>query len=217
MRIFEISPGEKEEIEDAKTKIYQILTTECSQSLRAFLNTGKFLYRGYTYVQHNAFKGMSRTDRRPLSFDKERGQKIDDMYNDLGLVPRSKSIFCTSTYSDAAFYTSYTVSPGTQAPGEKGGDKNVYYIFPVNGFKFTWCKNANDLFGEWSPFDDEMIDNMQYHDIAEKYGLNNNNFTEAVNSGHEVAINGTYYAFKVDMYTPVINLICNKLKGGQPL
>lgn len=193
MRIYEIAPGEKEELSDESDKYIQLVETNCSFVLPYIKKTRKFLYRGYMQKQLTAFKGQSRNNRQPLSFDIDIANKLDDMFDYEGiLAKRSNSIYCTSSIDNAGFYTNYK-------PGSMGGPKvhsNVYIIFPINGFHFSWASKTSDLFGDWSAWSDSpMLRNNEYDELIEKYGITDRDLGMAIRSGHEILISGQYYAF----------------------
>jgi hypothetical protein len=205
MRIYEIAPGEKESVDIEQEKILELLTRDCDYALTAMRKVKLPLYRGYKGQQLNAFKGASRQNRNPLSFDLNTAQQLDHMYKHYGFSAlRSNSIFCTTKYSEAEFYTSYV--PGEGRP-ESRIQSNVYYIFPCDRFKFTWASKTSDLYGDWGRSDTDLLDREDYDAVLNKYGITNKNFVAALQSGHEININGTYYAFNIELYKHIIEPI----------
>lgn len=206
MRIYEIAPGEKQEIDDNIERYLQLVSSECTQALSAMKQAQKFLYRGYANQQALAFKGQSRNDRRPLSSEPSVAEKFDEMFDYAGIAAkRSNSIFCTSKFDDAGFYTNY--KPGTLGGPRKAN--NIYMIFPIDGFQFSWASKTPDLFGDWSPYSDtpELMA-YNFDKIIDKFGISDQMFPAAIKSGNEVLISGQYYAFNDTRFrTSFLNLL----------
>jgi hypothetical protein len=212
MRIDEIEPGQKQEIDGQVEQYMELVATNCSDALNAMKQTRHFLYRGYMDAQSIAFKGASRNNRRPLSFDQDVAEKLDELFDYEGIAAkRSNSIFVSSDMDDATFYTNYT-------PGTMGGPKrhdNVYMIFPINGFNFSWARKTSDLFGDWSPYrDTPLLMGNHFDELTQKYGFTDQDFISAVRSGKEILISGQYYAFNERQFGSMFRKLIIDLSGN---
>ena len=129
MKIYEIEdlePGDKNQL-DTKGIINQ-LKTDCSDSISAMKTAEDFLYRGISTDMSDAFIGRSRENRKPIDLPQHYQDTIDLSMKAVGMEAlRSNSIFCSGALSQAGCY------------GE------IYIIFPVNGFKFSWSPIVKDL------------------------------------------------------------------------
>lgn len=214
MRLYELQAGEKEQVDTEAIKISEILSTECSAALGVMQRVKLPLYRGYATQQLDAFKGMSRNNRQPLSFGLRTSELLDDLFISSGFKAlRSNSIYCSSRYNDAALYTSYIPGDHTSPPKEY---TRIYYIFPVNGFNFTWSRKTGDLYGMWGDQDDKLLKAGNGKAIMDRYKFTDKNFIEAVKSGYEVLISGTYYAFNVEKYKHIIEPLINGVTDFGP-
>lgn len=204
-----INPGQKQQFDDSSNidKYTSLIRKNCSDALSAMIETQKFLYRGYAFPQPLAFKGRSRNDRRPLSFDVQTQKMLDSMLANNGFEAiRSNSIYVTSQHTEAEFYTGY--APPGQGKNKDSDSGNVYYVFPINGFKFTWAMKTSDLYGDFTETDRSWLKSPDpiYRDkLIEKYGITNENFAGAVQSGNEILIHGEYYAFNVREFGGIFN------------
>lgn len=183
----DLQPGEKRQFEPSNTdasRSWDKFVSDCSESIKAMQTANKLLYRG---VRNKAnmpeiFVGSSRKDRKPLDSGQKMQGVFDQVLADKGFIAlRSNSIFCTSMYEFAVGY----------GP--------VYAIFPVNGFKFTWSSEVDDLtefmYNRNIEFTHEMTSYMQTHpDFVRSY--KQDNLVSALYSENEIFINGQYYAFR---------------------
>lgn len=237
------------------SKFIQKLETECSEFLAVMRKTKLPLYRG-VYTSKDTFYGVPRTNRSTKDSSPTFQIAFDGILKSKGFTAlRSNSIFCTSNLEQASGY----------------GD--VFLIFPVNGFTFTWSQTRDDVaidyddlhqflpkkassnsvkkafikkineYGatkykknwdvfevgnlDWIDIDDienQAIDHLYYHapnskshDVDENFvrenGItsfisptlvfkdfkpDNKNLVAALKSGHEIYINGHYYAVRAE-------------------
>lgn len=112
----------------ALDKLVKAIAKECSQALGEYRKTKLILLRGVQNGASTAFMGRSRIDRE----SKDSSQRLQEIY-DTALKSkgfkalRGNSIFTTTDEGFAQGYGS------------------LYYIFPKNGFSYTWSKHEKDL------------------------------------------------------------------------
>lgn len=204
MKINEIDPGEKVNIPiDPKEhsrldRIVSMIQTKCSDALVGMSEAQDFLYRGTKGGTSEEFVGRSRNDRRAKSSSYEMQVNIDKAFTMAGFQAlRSNSIYATSNMMDASMYGSAT---------------NLFLIFPVNGFKFTWSPIIDDLYVDIDRAyrDIPIATKMDFcYREADKEGLElflkltdyrSDDFGAAVASKHEIMISGEYIALNAIKY-----------------
>ena len=113
-----------------QAKYFSIIEKECSQFVSEMKKAKRLLFRGIDTTKHDVFYGRPRVDRQPMDTNIEIQRKIDKLLLVAGFKAlRSNSIFATSDASQAEEY------------GEP------YFIFPKNGYSFTWSSKHSD----WVP------------------------------------------------------------------
>lgn len=168
-------------------EIFDIIREQCSDAFNAFANARKILYRGADY-SGTVFHGRTRIDRGTAT-DPEAVKEIDAVFAAHGFKAlRTQSMSCATSYGDA---------------GNFGSD--VFAIFPVNGFSFTWSPMVHD-FGRMTGGDvllnrlpkviakhgAENLEDL----LINKFQFSDKDFESALKSGNEIAIAGEYYALK---------------------
>lgn len=109
-------------------KITRAIKKNCSDILAAYHEANKVLHRGVTHVSKPIIYGKSSNNRTPLDSPMANHRLVNSLMKELGFdARRDNSVFTTRDLNDANAY------------GE------VYVIFPVNGFKFTWSKKFADI------------------------------------------------------------------------
>lgn len=108
---------------------------ECSQIVRIYKRTNKFLYRGLQTTNNFSFgKIIPRTNRRPKDTPREYSEKADDFfYRKFGWQPRKEGVFAVARFDTAR---SYSIS------------SHADIIFPANGFKYIWSPEVEDLYAD---------------------------------------------------------------------
>ena len=126
--ITDMSPGDREKVSQPELqKFIEMIKTNCGDALRSMDRTQKFLHRGVGGNPPEIFVSRSREDRRPVDSDEGLTKIYDNFLKQLGFKSlRSNSIFCSPQYRVAREYGA------------------VFYIFPFDGFNFTWSKNISD-------------------------------------------------------------------------
>lgn len=143
MKISEIS--EDNEIDNGT--LYDFLKKKCSEFLK---ETAKPLYRGFNEDDHQdrqSFIISSRNDRTPRDTSVAVQTFMDNLMKDAGLIAtRSNSFFCTGAIDSARNY----------------GD--VYRIYPINGYKFSWSPIIQDFYTDFDTFlkHAKAIENPEY-------------------------------------------------------
>lgn len=191
MRIFEIDPGEKQSLpaapnysEEDIQKFTQLVSVDCSQYISALKIALKPLVRGFNSHSSMAFKGRSR-DSRITYTDPEIVKYFNEAFAEAGIIANRTNTISTSTNV-----------------GEAGMFGTLYYLFPIDGFKFSWSPKIED-FG--SAFGDTRLENLEevYPNLmsespVEYFHYTNGSLPEALHSRHEISIHGEYYAFRMD-------------------
>jgi hypothetical protein len=205
MRIYEIAPGKKvgfnPEGDDLDAmyalaskhnnpilKYAKMIERDCSDALSAMRTTHLPLWRGFNSPLGDIFKGRTRDKRITYTT-----QAVVETFNEelarAGIeANRSNSMSCTAKAIDANSF----------------GD--LYYIFPLNGFNFSWSSKIEDfgsVFGHYdTAFGVMEAFNLDEDDSwVEAFDYKGYDFMSALRSGHEISINGEYYAFKAE--TPI--------------
>lgn len=120
--------GSKFNITDNVVKMIELIKVNCSESLSYMKKDSHFLYRGMSEHHEAMFVAGTRLARKPLHSNHLSSVIIDNALIAAGMTAiRSNSIYCTTDSRVADTY-------GT-----------LYYIFPRNGFNFTWTTHV-DLF-----------------------------------------------------------------------
>lgn len=135
-------------------KLFKRIEDECSDAVAAYKNTQRVLYRG-SRKSDNAFIGRPWTDRSPTHSDRSFSELYDQALSSAGAEAlRSNSLFTTS---DLALATGF----GT----------HVHYIFPINGFHYTWSTVEKDIVfnsDSWRRAMDESVIE-DYMDLLKPY------------------------------------------------
>lgn len=197
------------------TKYITWIKKNCSDFLTQ--SHGSPLYRGVhrNQLQHlvvnksDIFLGNSEKNRLPKNSDAAAQLAIDAHLKAAGFKAlRSNSIFCTGNSRETAGYG------------------NMYYIFPLNGFTFTWNDKITDLYIDWPIGPEEVaeyqkdkesysanlslygknkkekLDNIfskPNKEFAIKYGFKKDDLYSAITSFREIYIHGKYLAIDADL------------------
>jgi len=128
-------------------KMFAILNSECSEFLKVFKETQKFLYRGLRNYE-SVFEGRSREDRSPKDSINEVSERLDQALKNAGFSAlRSNSIFTTTDEHFAGTY-----------------GHTLYLIFPKNGFHFLYTNTKDLVLNDWSI----IADVNKMHEFTEK-------------------------------------------------
>jgi len=120
-------------------KIISFIEKNCTEILELYGAYRKALYRGINrevpgtlhLKDGDVFFGKSPEDRRPTDIPLNIQTAIDKHLKDVGFTAlRSNSIFC---------HPNFILAQGYGEP---------YIIFPIDGFTYSWCTSAEDLFDE---------------------------------------------------------------------
>jgi hypothetical protein len=113
-----------------RTSIMNQIMSECSDALGIMKSAKKSLFRGVKDLEDvHAYKGKSETNRMPVDTPWEVQNMVDNFLEVAGFqARRGNSIFVTSYAKQAIHY----------------GD--VFYIFPVNGYRITWNEKISDFY-----------------------------------------------------------------------
>jgi len=174
---------------------------ECSDIVKEYALTNKLLYRGTKTsrretISDNVYKIIPRNDRKPKDTDPSDQRSIDDLFEDIfGWRPRSEGVFVSSSSTVAKSYG------------------KIYVFFPVNGYKYVWSPNYEDLYSdyfenktlydEYDPFSyiGDWIDQETNEKFAEKYDIPYANSDYATYS---------YNGMKIDIYVDEDDLQISK-------
>ena len=180
-----------------------IVKAECSDIVKAYIATGKFLYRGTTRHKAEVYVGNPPTERGSKDTPISINAKTDQLMLALGYkATRRNSIYVTSDLDTAHWY-----GPEIDAKGK------VYIIYPKNGFHFTWSPKMRDFYERLNLLKSQarfkprgvaasLLKMLMRRKVEKKDLLTFKNSFEyitteliaAINSGNEIMINGAYYA-----------------------
>ena len=165
----------------------------CRQIVQLYISqTDAFFYRG-AKRSDSSYKSVTIDDRKPRDTDRFTHDRMTTAMKETGLkAHRGNSIFVTSNFRHAAEYT------------ERGGLYNVgevYIIFPINGFQYTWSPKVYDLYGAMldGRIDLELDDTYGGSDAdnfirqVKKLGYKSTDLEKALRLNCEVMIKGRYY------------------------
>lgn len=144
---------------------------------------GHFLYSGRKNLRSDYIVKSVRQDRKPLDTGKGDHKILDDsFYEKFGIRARSKTLFCTSNWSNAINY------------GE------LYYIFPIGKYEIIWSKTIFDLY-RYSKFKEIQGDESKIKNIVNDY--KQGDLGGALKSGNEIMLHcKEYLAVRRSSITP---------------
>lgn len=190
MKIYEIEAGARINLHDPESQdtvkdFADVVKANCSDVLAIYKSAGKVLYRGMITSELPAmFHARSRNNRNPTNIKRLEAQKgFDAALAKNGIVAnRSNSIFCSGDISQAYVYAD--------------SDKDLYMIFPANGFNYAWSPRVRDLLNDhdfkwWQGQDQEV-----YNKFVTSKEYKNTDLGMGLISGHEIMISGEYYAIQ---------------------
>jgi hypothetical protein len=166
--------------------VFTYIETNCSEFLAAVVKAKKFLYRGINKAPDSyAIVGKPLKNRKPRDSSLELQKQFDRLLTLAGFEAlRSNSIFATSMYSSASTYG------------------NVYAIFPLDGYKFTYSEVWDDIILDdnselFSPAAEDDIE-----DLIEDLGFALRDFVENIMYSKEYATlpNYTEVEQKINKY-----------------
>jgi len=213
---FDKSKGFSAYVKEDETKILIFLNKHCSEIMSLYREYGKVLYRGitryfgsniYNFKDGDVFFGKSPSDRHPIDIPSSVQKQIDSKLQKSGFEAlRSNSIFCCSSKLSA----------------QKYGDLHI--IFPLDGFSYTWCNTAIDLYDEYvraltpTPWGEtpsqedinkaeifkENLYKLSSTDFIRDYGFKNTDLTHAIIRNNEILIHGDYIAMSEKLGNKII-------------
>jgi len=191
-------------------KIVEYIHKNCQEILMTYQQTNDCLYRGLSHDAGPIMIGKSNENREPVDTPKEIQNKVDSLLQGAGFKAlRRNSIFCTSDIDRAEFFT-------------KRHFTQIYVIFPLDGFEYTWSSKIDDFseyFGlvkaDSGNHPDQMdvvssFDNLDSIGFVEKYDYHNTNLSEAVLRQKEVMLRGGYVLVKRFGYKELLDQILGK-------
>ena len=194
--------------------LVQSIRDECKQILKLYASEpGRYLYRG-SKRNVSMYKGVSQFERRPKDTDLTIHRNVVDAMINLGFTAhRGNSIFVTPSKHMARAFSSVVL----------GGQ--VYIIFPIDGFDYSWSPQVDDFYSDVIDSSDfafgtnitpdprhrpgpknmhELLVNLDYKDTDLDRVIK---FSRSV----EVMIHGSYYAIN-SSYERQINAFIKGLK-----
>jgi len=154
---------------------------------------------------------IPRKNRKPLDTPKEIHKKLDELFKkEFGWKARSEGVFCSG-----------------DAPSSVYGD--LYYIFPIDKFKYVWSPDIRDLTLELERFDIlyiegdgkfiEGYDYKKFHEILPQLvsTYKDNDLQSALRSGNEISLKcKKYYAINASHLESYPDLYEEMFEGGLP-
>ena len=150
------------------------LQRDCSDFISSM--DGRPLYRGFTSSNlPKSFITTTRDNRVPKNMPLVAQQQIDSALSAEGFTAlRSNSIFCSGGRGLAESYGA------------------LYYIFPINGFSFTWSRMTGDLWRHRNSIRYELDKGSAQ--FVEYFKFSNTDMGDAIKSYNEIYIHGRYIA-----------------------
>ena len=209
----------------------------CSEALREFRSIKKVLYRGIRNAPAYEFIAKSREDRLPLDSSRASQDLFDEILIKLGMSAiRSNSIFSTTNISQASNYGRlYVIIPvnGFNFTYTKEDDFHIHLDELVSAKKIKKIKQLITKVGGDSDryeFEDlynlEILDELKrdfknipklnnltpidlvdLNEIKKKLAPSNTKLQTGMKNGVEILVHGTYYAFKVEIYKEILELL----------
>lgn len=192
MRIYEIDPGEKDDvthirpdpdmdkklaIANPNLRFANLIEYKCSDALKAMRQAKQVLYRGIQNPPSAAFHGRSRNRRDPMMANTEFVHQFNVELSKMGIAANRVNSISTTIDSGVA---------------HDFGDA-VFYIFPINGFQFMWSSQVGDFGLFFSKYNVKPTKEM-----LQALAFSGDNFVAALKSGNEISIHGEYYAVEVE-------------------
>lgn len=155
-----LKPGDRKKFKPSNTNVearFDKFLSDCSEGIAAMKQANKFLYRGIDSTNvPSIFVGKPRENRNALDTPNSVAEAFDEILSSSGFKAlRSNSIFCSGDINQASGYASLQ--------GGWGGVKNVFMIFPKNGFSLTWSPKIRDFtnkMNNMSVYDSEDLLNI---------------------------------------------------------
>lgn len=183
-------------------EIIKFLKKNCSEILAINKQTRKFLYRGMSeYKRSDAFIEVPRNNREPLGLSPSDHLMLIKAFRLVGFKAiRNETISVSSNFNIIEDFG------------------KPFVIFPLNGFSYTWSERFDDIGGFSDVIDDELrglnISNLTKETanlIVDKLGFTDKDITEAMESGHEIAITGPFVALRYKAY---VNKLSKSIMGS---
>ena len=197
------------EIDNTKTsipsKIYKLIQRNCTTTLNACEETGRLLFRGSTKHEALYYAGDSPKDRHPRDTMKDMQEGIDAFLQHLGFKAlRNNSTFVSSNLSIAK---NYSVPKTSNIDSPMG---NIYIVFPIDPFDFTWSERTTDLYGltlnpstffvrqsNYQKDPSQMFSKENLFKFQDFFQFRNDKLTKAMKMGTEIMVHGSYYAIHI--------------------
>lgn len=179
-------------------RIVKFILTHCKKILKIYEDSNwAWLYNGTKKYNSPVFLGNLVKNREPRDTNSTVSLYIDKALQYVGFKAlRSNSLFCISDKKTAASYG------------------NIYIIFPLDGFSYTWCRIAADLTGKYDlsvvMLDDADPTNVLYgsefvhnlmtmtsREFTQFYRFTDNAIIDAIDYGYEIYIHGKYIAVSI--------------------
>lgn len=128
MKVYEIDDKANDPM---VAKFLDEVERNCSDIIAVIQSCDTFLWRGVVNPPKPFYKTQPRTNRAPLNTPQVIHQAVDNWMVEHGYeARRSNSVFVSSSITVADNY------------GQS------FFIFPANGFKYTWFEASHDLYDE---------------------------------------------------------------------
>lgn len=173
-------------IKPSEKIIFKKIEKECSSFVRDMKAADKVLYRGMNSSKGNYIEDQSRNNRFPTDTETDIQEKFDKILKDNGFKAlRSNSIFVTSGREYASDYINGSAIQKIV--------RDLYLIFPKNGYSFTWSNKKVD----WVIKRKEI---SKPEGFIKRYDLRNTDMLGALKSEHEIYIHGRFIGLQWDRY-----------------
>ena len=174
-------------------RLVERIRRDCSQFIPIMKRYG-YLYHGFREIAEygienpHQFMAASRKVRRSTHTPSHIQKKIDSYLSQMGFEAlRGNSLFCTSNKGIAAYYGS------------------LFYIFPINGFKYTYCPTDDLYNSSMGRLKTQLADPLYTpENFVEEYGFKKTDLGKAIDYGYEIYIHGQFIALGRKKYRDLV-------------
>lgn len=192
MKIFELtSAGTPTNLDEVIRAIRRDCKPFLSQSKR------RQLFRGTARKKSDWFEAYPRTNRRPLNSPKPMTENFNELIRRAGLTAnRTNSFFVTTDFEQAINYAD--------------GNGDILHVFPNGTLRFTWSTQYDDWFNHFEEVEhvsmehgNDLMD-AELEILFESLKGNDDSFSQALESGHEIMIQNHCYFINMDLVSDKI-------------
>jgi len=186
---FTAYPRQRDRLEAEVKAILNTLDRQASRFIRSMKQADMYLYRGFSSNLPTITRSsLPNREPRGQSFDQQ--FKLDYIFKTAGFKSlRSNSVCCTPDINQI----------------DEFGFGMAYFMFPHNGFSFTWSRRIEDVGSSEmlvSTLNDVTQEELEDYpgycaNFIKDFEFSNTSMEHALATGNEITINGKYTAISV--------------------